>query len=70
LDNALSQLFDLSQAFSVNDYATARPIPARTWNLPIAVIAQSGGYLPGATELVDPNDPTKTRSLVEGEKRY
>jgi hypothetical protein len=40
----------------------------RTWNLMIDVIAQTGRYLPGATELVDPND--KTQFVVEGEKRY
>jgi hypothetical protein len=42
----------------------------RTWNLMIDVIAQTGKYAPGATQLVDPNDPTKTQFIVEGEKRY
>jgi hypothetical protein len=42
----------------------------RTWNLMIDVIAQTGRYVPGATQLVDPNDPTKTQFIVEGEKRY
>ncbi len=42
----------------------------RTWNLMIDVIAQTGKYPPGATQLVDPNDPTKTQFIVEGEKRY
>jgi hypothetical protein len=36
----------------------------------IDVIAQTGKYAPGATQLVDPNDPTKTQFIVEGEKRY
>jgi hypothetical protein len=36
----------------------------------IDVIAQTGRYAPGATQLVDPNDPTKTQFIVEGEKRY
>lgn len=41
----------------------------RTWNLMVDVIAQTGRYVPGATELVDPIDPTKTQFIVEGEKR-
>jgi hypothetical protein len=36
----------------------------------VDVIAQTGRYVPGATELVDPIDPTKTQFIVEGEKRY
>jgi hypothetical protein len=42
---------------------------ARTWNLMIDVIAQTGQYPPGATQLNDPNDPSK-RFIVQGEKRY
>jgi hypothetical protein len=41
----------------------------RTWNLLIDVIAQSGKYPPGATQLQDPNDPSK-RFIVTGEQRY
>jgi hypothetical protein len=41
----------------------------RTWNLMIDVIAQSGRYPPGATQLHIPNDPSK-RFIVEGEQRY
>lgn len=38
---------------------------ARTWNLMIDVIAQTGKYAPGTP---DPTDPTKF--IVQGEKRY
>jgi len=56
LDNALSQFFDLSQAFSANG-------SARTWNLLTDVIGQSGRYRPNATSLQ--ND-----FAVEGERHY
>ncbi len=35
---------------------------ARTWNLMIDVIAQTGNYVPGTTDL--------TKFIVQGEKRY
>ncbi len=38
---------------------------ARTWNLMIDVIAQTGQYAPGTTTLSDP-----TKFIVQGEKRY
>ena len=38
---------------------------ARTWNLMIDVIAQTGKYVPGTTDLTDP-----TKFIVQGEKRY
>jgi hypothetical protein len=41
----------------------------RTWGLLIDVIAQSGRYPPGATQLQDPSDPSK-RFIVQGEQHY
>ena len=38
---------------------------ARTWNLMIDVIAQTGKYAPGTANLTDP-----TKFIVQGEKRY
>jgi hypothetical protein len=38
---------------------------ARTWNLMIDVIAQTGKYAPGTPDLTDP-----AKFIVEGEKRY
>ena len=38
---------------------------ARTWNLMIDVIAQTGNYAPGTQDLTDP-----TKFIVQGEKRY
>jgi putative Ig domain-containing protein len=38
---------------------------ARTWNLMIDVIAQTGKYAPGTPDLADP-----AKFIVEGEKRY
>ena len=38
---------------------------ARTWNLMIDVIAQTGRYAPGTTDFTDP-----TKFIVQGEKRY
>jgi Putative Ig domain len=38
---------------------------ARTWNLMIDVIAQTGKYTPGTPDLTDP-----AKFIVEGEKRY
>ncbi len=38
---------------------------ARTWNLMIDVIAQTGNYAPGTANLTDP-----TKFIVQGEKRY
>ena len=38
---------------------------ARTWNLMIDVIAQTGSYAPGTPDLSDP-----TKFIVQGEKRY
>ena len=38
---------------------------ARTWNLMIDVIAQTGNYAPGTADLTDP-----TKFIVQGEKRY
>jgi hypothetical protein len=38
---------------------------ARTWNLMIDVIAQTGTYAPGTPNLTDP-----TKFIVQGEKRY
>jgi Putative Ig domain len=37
----------------------------RTWNLMIDVIAQTGKYVPGTTDLTDPS-----KFIVQGEKRY
>jgi len=56
LDNALSQLFDLSQAFSVNDYPTPNPTPTRTWNLPIAGLLKAAaiGQMPQAFRMILP----------------
>jgi hypothetical protein len=41
----------------------------RTWGVLIDVIAQSGRYPPGATQLQDPSDPSK-RFIVQGEQHY
>jgi hypothetical protein len=38
---------------------------ARTWNLMIDVIAQTGKYTPGTANLADP-----AKFIVQGEKRY
>jgi hypothetical protein len=38
---------------------------ARTWNLMIDVIAQTGNYVPGTPDLSD-----LTKFIVQGEKRY
>jgi hypothetical protein len=38
---------------------------ARTWNLMIDVIAQTGQYTPGTPDLTDP-----AKFIVQGEKRY
>jgi len=38
---------------------------ARTWNLMIDVIAQTGNYTPGTPDLTDPS-----KFIVQGEKRY
>ena len=38
---------------------------ARTWNLMIDVIAQTGNYAPGTPDLTDPS-----KFIVQGEKRY
>jgi Tfp pilus assembly protein PilX len=38
---------------------------ARTWNLMVDVIAQTGRYAPGTTDLTDP-----TKFILQGEKRY
>ena len=38
---------------------------ARTWNLMIDVIAQTGKYAPGTANLSDPS-----KFIVQGEKRY
>ena len=38
---------------------------ARTWNLMIDVIAQTGQYAPGTNDLADPS-----KFIVQGEKRY
>jgi hypothetical protein len=38
---------------------------ARTWNVMIDVIAQTGNYAPGTPDLTDP-----TKFIVQGEKRY
>ena len=38
---------------------------ARTWNLMIDVIAQTGKYAPGTPDLTDPS-----KFIVQGEKRY
>ena len=45
--------------------ALAETGQARTWNLMIDVIAQTGKYAPGTTDLTDP-----TKFIVQGEKRY
>jgi hypothetical protein len=45
--------------------ALAETGQARTWNLMIDVIAQTGKYAPGTADLSDP-----TKFIVEGEKRY
>ena len=45
--------------------ALAETGQARTWNLMIDVIAQTGKYTPGTQDLSDP-----TKFIVQGEKRY
>ncbi len=45
--------------------ALAETGQARTWNLMIDVIAQTGNYAPGTPDLSDP-----TKFIVQGEKRY
>ncbi|PYJ67807.1 MAG: hypothetical protein DME76_14375 [Verrucomicrobia bacterium] len=45
--------------------ALAEVSQARTWNLMIDVIAQTGQYAPGATNLTD-----TSKFIVQGEKRY
>jgi hypothetical protein len=45
--------------------ALAEISQARTWNLMIDVIAQTGKYAPGTANLTDP-----TKFIVQGEKRY
>jgi hypothetical protein len=45
--------------------ALAEATRARTWNLMIDVIAQTGQYAPGTTDLTDPS-----KFIVQGEKRY
>jgi hypothetical protein len=45
--------------------ALAETGQTRTWNLMIDVIAQTGKYAPGTTDLTDP-----TKFIVLGEKRY
>jgi hypothetical protein len=45
--------------------ALAEAGQARTWNLMIGVIAQTGQYAPGTNYLGDPN-----KFIVQGEKRY
>jgi hypothetical protein len=45
--------------------ALAEAGQARTWNLMIDVIAQTGKYAPGTPDLTDP-----TKFIVQGEKRY
>jgi hypothetical protein len=45
--------------------ALAEAGQARTWNLMIDVIAQTGQYAPGTNDLTDP-----TKFIVQGEKRY
>jgi Putative Ig domain len=45
--------------------ALAEAGQARTWNLMIDVIAQTGKYAPGTPDLTDP-----AKFIVEGEKRY
>jgi hypothetical protein len=45
--------------------ALAETGQARTWNLMIDVIAQTGNYAPGTADLTDP-----TKFIVQGEKRY
>lgn len=45
--------------------ALAEAGQARTWNLMIDVIAQTGRYAPGTTVLTDPS-----KFIVQGEKRY
>jgi putative Ig domain-containing protein len=45
--------------------ALAETGQARTWNLMIDVIAQTGNYTPGTADLTDP-----TKFIVQGEKRY
>ena len=45
--------------------ALAETGQARTWNLMIDVIAQTGNYAPGTPNLTDPS-----KFIVQGEKRY
>jgi len=45
--------------------ALAEAGQARTWNVMIDVIAQTGNYAPGTPDLTDP-----TKFIVQGEKRY
>ena len=45
--------------------ALAEAGQARTWNLMIDVIAQTGNYAPGTPDLTDP-----AKFIVQGEKRY
>ena len=45
--------------------ALSETVQARTWNLLIDVIAQTGRYVPGTANVTDAN-----KFIVEGEKRY
>ena len=45
--------------------ALSETVQARTWNLLIDVIAQTGRYVPGTANITDAN-----KFIVEGEKRY
>jgi hypothetical protein len=54
-----------SEAKETVSRALAELGQARTWNLMIDVIAQTGQYAPGTADLTDP-----TKFIVQGEKRY
>ena len=62
---AVPNLAAPSEAKETVSRALAELGQARTWNLMIDVIAQTGQYAPGTADLTDP-----TKFIVQGEKRY
>ncbi len=62
---AVPNLAATTEAKETVSRALAELGQARTWNLMIDVIAQTGQYAPGTANLTDP-----TKFIVQGEKRY
>jgi hypothetical protein len=62
---AVSNLAGSDQARKTVARALAETGKARTWNVMIDVIAQTGNYAPGTPDLTD-----STKFIVQGEKRY